>query len=121
VIQGDLDSLMAYLEANGVSVDDRGEVEAALAADGGSLGARVNGWLGEMTVKTASRLPGDHRVGWPPRGILLADPDAHLGLGDVIRDDRPSASWDLPVEGAQCLGRLLELALDVGGDSLCPR
>lgn len=54
VAQGDLGSLMAYLESIGVSAEDRQELDAALAADRGTLGSRVKGWLGEMTMKAVA-------------------------------------------------------------------
>jgi hypothetical protein len=53
VTQGDLDSLMAFLEAQGVAVGDREALEAALEEDEG-LGEHVKGWLGEMAAKTVS-------------------------------------------------------------------
>lgn len=53
VVQGDLGSLMAFLEAQGVEQADRAALEAALEADQG-LGERVKGWLGEMAAKTVS-------------------------------------------------------------------
>jgi hypothetical protein len=53
VVQGDLGSLMAYLEAQGVAAEDRKALGAALEADKG-LGSRVKGWLGEMAAKTVS-------------------------------------------------------------------
>ena len=54
IAPGDLGSLMAYLEAQSVTAEDRRDLEAALAADGNSLGDRVKGWLGSMSAKTAS-------------------------------------------------------------------
>jgi hypothetical protein len=54
VTPGDLGSLMAYLEAQGVEQADRKALEAALEADHGTLGERVKGWLGEMAAKTVS-------------------------------------------------------------------
>jgi hypothetical protein len=54
VVQGDLGSLMTYLEAQSVEQADRAALEAALAEDKGTLGERVKGWLGEMAAKTVS-------------------------------------------------------------------
>jgi len=54
VTQGDLGTLMAFLEARGVAAEDREALKMALEADKGTLGDRVKGWLGEMAAKTAS-------------------------------------------------------------------
>ncbi len=54
VMPGDLGSLLAYLEAQGVAADDRAELEAALAEDQNKLGPRVKAWLGGVVAKTAS-------------------------------------------------------------------
>ena len=54
VVEGDLGSLMAYLEAQGVAPEDRTDLEAALAADKGKLGPQVRGWLGSLAVKATS-------------------------------------------------------------------
>ncbi len=54
VIQGDLGSLMAFLEAQGVETADRAQLEAALGEDKGSFGPRVKAWLGEMAAKGVS-------------------------------------------------------------------
>jgi hypothetical protein len=51
---GDLGSLMAYLEAQGIATEDRAELETALSPDKGQLGPRVKAWLGEMAMKAAS-------------------------------------------------------------------
>ena len=54
VTPGDLGSLLAYLEAQGVAAEDRAELEAALAEDENKLGPRVKAWLGGIVAKTAS-------------------------------------------------------------------
>jgi len=54
VTPGDLGSLLAFLEAQGVAKADRDELEVALADDKGKLGPRVKVWLGGMSVKAAS-------------------------------------------------------------------
>ncbi len=54
VTPGDLGSLLAYLEAQGVAAEDRAELEAALAEDENMLGPRVKAWLGGIVAKTAS-------------------------------------------------------------------
>jgi len=54
VTPGDLGSLLAYLEAQGVTKEDRAELEAALKADENKLGPRVKAWLGGVVAKTAS-------------------------------------------------------------------
>jgi hypothetical protein len=78
VTPGDLASLMAYLEGQGVEAADRNELAAALKADKGRLGPRVKAWLGEMAV-TAARAGG--RVGEGAAGGLIAAAVARfLGL-----------------------------------------
>jgi hypothetical protein len=54
VIPGDLDSLLRYLESQGIEAADREELSAALKADKGELGPRAKAWLGEMTMKAAT-------------------------------------------------------------------
>lgn len=54
VTPGDIGSLLAYLEAQGVSVEDRAELETSLRADDGTFGPKVKAWLGAMVAKTAS-------------------------------------------------------------------
>jgi hypothetical protein len=54
VTPGDIGSLLAYLEAQGVEFEDRTELERAVRADDGEFGPRVKAWLGTMAAKTAS-------------------------------------------------------------------
>ncbi len=54
VTPGDINSLLAYLAAEGVGVEDRAELEAAVKADNGTFGTRVKTWLGSMAAKLAS-------------------------------------------------------------------
>jgi len=79
VTPGDLGSLMAYLDAQGVAKEDRAELEAALKADKNRLGQRVKGWLGEMAVKTASFGGGvaENAAG----GLIAAAVIRFLGVG----------------------------------------
>lgn len=79
VVQGDLGSLMAYLETQGVAEADRRELEAALAADENTLGERVKGWLGAMVAKTASfgANVGANAAG----GLIAAAVLRYLGMG----------------------------------------
>jgi hypothetical protein len=79
VVQGDLGSLMAYLEAQGVEKADRAQLEAALKEDKDSLGPRVKAWLGEMTAKTVSFGSGvaQNAAG----GLIAAAVLKYLGIG----------------------------------------
>jgi hypothetical protein len=78
VTPGDVASLMAYLEAQGVAKADRQALEAALEADNGNLGPRVKAWLGEMAMKATSA---SGRVTEGAAGGLIAAALAHfLGL-----------------------------------------
>jgi hypothetical protein len=79
VIQGDLGSLMAYLEAQGVSPEDRKELEAALAADRGKLGPRVRDWLGSLAVKATSS--GGRIAESAVAGLAAAAIARFLGIG----------------------------------------
>jgi hypothetical protein len=54
VTQGDLGSLMRYLETLGVEIADRNALEEALRADKDKLGPRVKTWLGEMAIKATA-------------------------------------------------------------------
>jgi hypothetical protein len=54
VTPGDIGSLLAYLEAQGVAADDRTALQAAVQADDRQFGPRVKAWLGSMAAKTAS-------------------------------------------------------------------
>jgi hypothetical protein len=69
VTPGDLASLMAFLEAQGVAAADREELAAALKTDKGKLGPRVKAWLGEMAVKAAGA---GGRIGEGAAGGLIA-------------------------------------------------
>jgi hypothetical protein len=53
VVQGDLGSLMRYLESSGIEAADRRELEDAIRGDNHTLGHRVKGWLGTIVVKGA--------------------------------------------------------------------
>ena len=78
VTPGDLGSLMAYLEAQGVAQTDRQELETALKADKGDLGPRVKAWLRGMAMKAASA---GGRIGEGAAGGLIAGAVARfLGL-----------------------------------------
>jgi hypothetical protein len=78
VTPGDLASLMAYLEGQGVAATDRAELEAALKADKDKLGPRVKAWLGEMAVKAAGA---GGRIGEGAAGGLIGAAVARfLGL-----------------------------------------
>ncbi|MDP9273014.1 MAG: hypothetical protein M3O93_05700 [Chloroflexota bacterium] len=78
VSQGDLASLMAYLEAQGVAAADRAELEEALKADKNKLGPRVKACLGEKAVKAAGA---GGRIGEGAAGGLIAAAVARfLGL-----------------------------------------
>jgi AbiTii len=79
VTPGDLGSLMAYLEAQGVIEADRRELETALAADNNSLGDRVKGWLGTMVAKTASF--GATVAGNAAGGLIATAVLRYLGMG----------------------------------------
>lgn len=54
VVQGDLGSLMRYLETAGVDAGGRRELDEAIKADGQKPGSRVKGWLGELPFKAAA-------------------------------------------------------------------
>jgi hypothetical protein len=79
VIAGDLGSLMAYLEAQGVERADRAQLEAALKDDKGKLGPRVKAWLGEMAVKAASS--GGRIAESAAGGLIVAGVLRYLGIG----------------------------------------
>jgi hypothetical protein len=49
VVQGDVGSLMRYLESGGIEAWDRQELEAAIKAD-----SRVKAWLGELPFRAAA-------------------------------------------------------------------
>jgi hypothetical protein len=79
VIAGDLGSLMAHLEAQGVERADRAQLEAALKDDKGKLGPRVKAWLGEMAVKAASS--GGRIAESGAGGLIVAGVLRYLGIG----------------------------------------
>lgn len=79
VTPGDLGSLLAYLEAQGVAAEDRAELEAALKADKGTLGERVKGWLGEMAAKSVS--VGGAVAEKAAIGVIAAAVLRYLGIG----------------------------------------
>jgi hypothetical protein len=51
VTPGDIGSLLAFLEAQGVDASDRAELEAAAKGDDGKFGPRVKAWLGGLIDK----------------------------------------------------------------------
>jgi len=54
VVQGDLRSLLAYLEAHGVEPAERHELEDAIKADGKKPGNRVAAWIGKVSLRLAA-------------------------------------------------------------------
>jgi hypothetical protein len=54
VVQGDLASLMRFLESGGVEASDRRELEDAIEADGHRPGSCVRTWLGNLPFKAAA-------------------------------------------------------------------
>jgi hypothetical protein len=70
---------MAYLEAQGVSPEDRKELDAALAADKGKLGPRVRDWLGSLAVEATSS--GGRVVESAVAGLAAAAIARFLGIG----------------------------------------
>lgn len=79
VIQGNLDSLMEYLERLGVDKVDRKHLESALEEDHDRLGPRVKAWIGEVTAKTVSFGSGvaQNAAG----GLIAAAVLKYLGVG----------------------------------------
>lgn len=54
VNQGDIGSLLSFLETQGVEAADRAELEAAVRDDEGSFGPRVKAWLGAAVAKATT-------------------------------------------------------------------
>lgn len=78
VMPGDLPSLLAYLEAQGVAKADRDELVAALDADERKLGPRVKAWLGEIMMKAAAS--GGRIAEGAAGGLVAAAVARFLGL-----------------------------------------
>ena len=79
VVQGDLGSLMAYLEAHGVEEAERRELADAIKEDGRKPGNRVAAWIGKVSLRLAAS---GGRVLEGGGGALLAAAIArYFGLG----------------------------------------
>ena len=79
VAQGDLNSLLSYLEVHGVNAAEQRELAEAIADDGKSPGSRVAAWIGKVSLRLAAS---GGRVLEGGGGALLAAAVArYFGLG----------------------------------------